>query len=235
MADEDTDLDTGSQLEISDEDAERLLADAIDTDDEQPDRRQRTRRGDTERSQRRPRRDEADQDDDSDDEDDGGLGDRGRRALESMKEQRKAARAAERQARTELAEIKSRLEKYENEGKSELQRLQEAAQTGTSRAEKAEAALRRREIAEERAPEHATLTQIKAVAKRLSGGNDDELYDDADELFELLAPEPPKSSARTTRRPEERLQRPRGGVDPEEDDEPNDPRALADLIRNRGR
>ena len=237
MADQHDDQDT-PELEISDEDAERLLADAVDDDGERTERRRPARRGDRtrdDRAQRRPRRDEVD-DSDEDDSEDEELGERGRRALEAMKEQRKAARQAERKAQTELAELRKRLEEYEGANKSELQRLQEAAQTGLTRAEKAEAALRRREIAEERAPAHATLAQIKAVAKRLSGDNDDELADDADELFDLLVPEPPAPKpARTTRRPEERLQRPRGGVDPEIDDEESDPRKLADLIRSRSR
>lgn len=202
--------DQSADLEVSDEDAERLLEDGS---------------GD----------DSAD-DADSDQGDPDQLGDPGRRALNKLREERKSARAERDRFKNELAQLRAKLAEHEDKGKSELQRLQEAAQSGMTRAEKAEAALRRREIAEERAPAHATLAQIKAVAKRLTGGTDDELYDDADELFELLVPAPPKPApSRTTRRPEERLQRPRGGVDPEEDDDtPSDPRALAEFIRSRG-
>jgi hypothetical protein len=119
-----------------------------------------------------------------------------------------------------------KLRKHEDANKSEAERLSEAAQESRTRAEKAEAALRRREIAEDRAPEHATLAQIKAVAKRLSGDDDDALEADADELFAFLAPEPAKP--RTPQRPKERM---RGGGDPEEEPEETDPRKLADLIR----
>lgn len=120
-----------------------------------------------------------------------------------------------------------KLREYEDKDKSESQRLQEALGEHQTRAEKAEAALRRREVAEARAPEHATVAQIKAVAKRLHGDSDDDLETDADELFGLLAPEP----RRVASRPQERL---RGGGEPDDEPEETDPRKLADLIpRNR--
>lgn len=121
------------------------------------------------------------------------------------------------------------LKKYEDANKSESERLQEALSQHQSRAEKAEAALRRREIAEQRAPEHATVAQIKAVAKRLSGDSEDDLEADADELFALLAPAP-EPKAKTPSRPKERL---RGGGDPDEEPEETDPRKLAALIPRR--
>lgn len=124
----------------------------------------------------------------------------------------------------------TKLKEFEDADKSETERLSEAAQESRTRAEKAEGALRRREIAEERAPEHATLAQIKAVAKRLTGDSDEDLEADADDLFALLAPEPPK--ARTPGKPRERL---RGGGEPDEEPEENDPRKLADAIRKRER
>jgi murein DD-endopeptidase MepM/ murein hydrolase activator NlpD len=120
------------------------------------------------------------------------------------------------------------LKKYEDANKSESERLQEALVTHQSRAEKAEAALKRREIAELRAPEHATVAQIKAVAKRLAGESDDDLEADADELFALLAPAP--APPKTPSRPRERL---RGGADPDEEPEENDPHKLAALVPRR--
>lgn len=228
--------DQNDTLDIPDEDAERLLD---DPPEERPARRERGERTDERRSERRTRRGATDDDgDDSEDDADGEpLREQGRRALDAMKEQRRRARAETAAAKRELDELRQRLEQYESANKSDLQRLQEAAESGKSRADKAEAALRRREIAEERAPAHASLAQIKAVAKRLAGDDDDALADDADELFELLAPAPPEPpKARTTRRPEERLSRPRGGVDPEEDDDvPDDPRKLAAYISERNR
>jgi len=204
MADEE---DQGSDLEISDEDAERLLAGALDEDS-----------GDESESDRG----DPDQ-----------LGDPGRRALDRLREERKTARAERDRVKNELAELRKKLAKYEDEGKSELQRLQEAAESHKTRAERVEAALRKREIAEERAPAHATLAQIKAVAKRLSGDDDDALAEDADELFGLLVPPPVEKEKppRTPSRPKERL-RP-GSADPEDDDDETDPRKLADAVRRR--
>ena len=121
------------------------------------------------------------------------------------------------------------LKKYEDANKSESERLQEALTTHQTRAEKAESALKRREIAESRAPEHATVAQIKAVAKRLAGESDDDLEADADELFALLAPAP-AAAPKTPSRPKERL---RGGGDPDDEPEETDPRKLAALIPRR--
>jgi murein DD-endopeptidase MepM/ murein hydrolase activator NlpD len=120
------------------------------------------------------------------------------------------------------------LKKYEDANKTEAERLQEALSQHQSRAEKAEFALKRREIAEQRAPEHATPAQIRAVAKRLAGDNDEALEKDADELFELLAPAP--STPKTTSKPQERL---RGGSDPDEPVEESDPRKLAAMLPRR--
>lgn len=183
--------------ELNDEDAERLLSDAIDDADEDDD-------SDGSSRSKKP----ADKD----------LG----KLQDELLKWRSLARKHERQAK----ESSGRLKKYEDQNKSEAERLQEAAQESRTRAERAEANLRRREIAEERAPEHASLAQIKAVAKRLSGESDEDMEADADELFSLLAPEPPKP--RTPSRPKERL---RGGGEPDEEPEEQDPRRLADLIR----
>jgi hypothetical protein len=124
----------------------------------------------------------------------------------------------------------AKLKQYEDQNKTELQRLQEERDSGMTRAEKAEAALKRRELAEQFAPEHATVAQIKAVAKRLSGADDDELEADAKELFELIAPEPKAAPKVAGSRPKERL---KGGSEPDEAPEVTDPRKLADLIPRR--
>jgi hypothetical protein len=126
------------------------------------------------------------------------------------------------------------LKKYEDANKSESERLQEERDSHKTRAEKAEAALKRREIAEQLAPDHATVKQISQVAKRMSGEDDDALEADAKELFDLLAPAPEptesKPGTKTPARPKERL---KGGADPDEEPEETDPRKLAALLPRR--
>jgi hypothetical protein len=187
-------------LEISDEDAERLLEDPEDEGSDSDDT-------DDSGERRRPDKDAA-------------------ANSTELSKWKSLARKHEREAKARAAKLRE----YEDANKSEAQRLQDSASEFKTRAEKAESALRRREIAEERAPAHATLAQIKAVAKRLSGDDDEALEGDADELFALLVPAAPKESPpKTSQRPKERL-RP-GNTDPEEDDEETDPRKLADSIR----
>jgi murein DD-endopeptidase MepM/ murein hydrolase activator NlpD len=197
--DHDDDHESRITDDMSDEDAERLLADAVDDDD------------------------------DSDDDSDSADGKKKRSDKDAAATAAELAKWKQLARRHERAykETSGKLKKYEDQNKSETERLQETAQESATRAAKAEAALRRREIAEERAPAHATLAQIKAVAKRLSGDDDEALEADADELFELLAPEPAKP--RTPQRPKERM---RGGGDPEEEVEETDPRKLAEMVLN---
>jgi murein DD-endopeptidase MepM/ murein hydrolase activator NlpD len=131
-----------------------------------------------------------------------------------------------RQNEKNLRDTQKKVTEFENAGKSEAERLQEAAATHQTRAEKAEAALKRRELAEEFAPEHATLAQIKAVARRMSGESDDELEKDAKELFELIAPAPSRQPV--PGKPKEKL---RGGADPDDgEDGEMDPVKLAAKI-----
>ena len=200
--DRDTSLDG-----ISDEDAERLLDDPDDTENDDADEHEDDVPGRTKLTERDLER-----------------------ARQDALKWRNLARKHERESKARAA----KLAEYDDASKSESQRLTDRLAEAERRAERAEFANRRREIAEERAPEHATPAQIRAVAKRLSGESDDDLADAADELFALLAPEPAVVKPRTTRRPEERLARPRGGTDPEDDDIEDDPRKLAELI-SRGR
>lgn len=180
--------------------------------------------------------DDVDIDDNPDDVDDDGdddkskkpadkdnLGDAGKKALDAMKRERNAARKA-------LADVQAKLKSYEDKGKTETERLAEAAEEAKSRASKAEETHRRLATAMDRAPEGATLAQIKAVAKRLSGDTEEELEADADELFALLAPKSDPDEDRKkppAGRPKERL---RGGGDPNDEPEEMDPRKLAELI-----
>lgn len=153
------------------------------------------------------------------------LGDAGKRALDRMKAARKAA---EKQS----AELKARLDKYENANKSELQRLTEERDQLRDTSTKAVSKAKALEIALEAAPDHASLAQVRAVAKRVRGENDDELEADATELFELLAPAPDEKSVKVAgSRPQPRLKG--GTADPDEDPEETDPRKLAALLPRR--
>lgn len=157
----------------------------------------------------------------SDDDGAADLGDAGKRALDAMKRERNAAR-------DEAKELRGKVKSFEDKDKSESQRLSEAADDAKTRAGKAEQGYKRLQTAMDRAPEGATLSQIKAVAKRLHGESDEELEADADELFALLAPSQSTSGKKPPAgKPKERL---RGGGDPDEEPEETDPRKLAALI-----
>ncbi len=185
-------------LEISEEDAERLLEDPDDAD--------------------------SDTNEDSGDRRRPDKGDDGPHP--ELAKWKALARKHEREAKARAAKLRE----YEDANKSEAQRLADSASEFKTRAEKAESALRRREIAEERAPAHATPKQIAWVARRIAGESDEDFETDADDLFAQIAPAPAKESApKTSQRPKERL-RP-GNADPEEDEEETDPRKLADSIR----
>lgn len=189
---------------LDDDDAKRLLDDADeDSDDDAP----------------------ADKKDDDDQGDPSALRDPGKKALDAMKRERNAARK-------ELADARAKLKEIEDKDKTETQRLQEARDELNKRATASEERLRAFQVAMDRAPEHATLAQVRAVAKRVRGETDEDLEEDADELFGLLAPAPPEKPERKTPvagRPRERSTR--GGADPDDEPEETDPRKLAALIR----
>lgn len=120
------------------------------------------------------------------------------------------------------------LKKYEDANKTDAERREERATAAEARATKAETALLRREVAESSAPEGATVAQLKNAAKRIVGDTREELEQDAADYWS----EHPVASAaaKTTGRPKERL---RGGSDPEEPVEENDPIKLAAMIPRR--
>jgi hypothetical protein len=151
------------------------------------------------------------------------LNDPGKKAIDAMKRERNAAKKA-------LKEALDELKTYKDRDKTDTERLTEAAEDAKTRAAKAETNLRKLQTAMDRAPEGATLQQIRAVAKRLSGDTEEELESDADELFELLAPKSTSDDgkrAAPSGKPKPNL---RGGGDPDEEPEEMDPRKLADLI-----
>lgn len=190
---------------ITEEDAEKLLAGAVDKG----------------------------KDDDPDPEGADQLGDPGRKALDAIKEQRRAAREERDKAKAELEQVRAELRKHSDKDKTEMQRLIEERDSLKSELGKTTSAMRRREFAEEFAPEHATTAQVRAVAKRLTGDSDADLEADAKELYALIAPAPPKP---TPGKPKERLrdggERLRGGGGSDDDDaDEMDPRKLAALIK----
>lgn len=187
MADKE-ELDTG-ELDGTDNDAEQLLADAVEAD-------------------------EAAGGKDVD-----AVAESGKDWKAEAEKWRQLSRKNEKSFKDTAAKLK----KYEDEGKSELQRLQEERDQLRESSSKAASEARAMRVAMDRAPEHATLAQVRAVAKRVRGEEDDELEQDADELFALLAPEP-KAATKTPSRPKERL---KGGSEPDEEPEEMDPRKLA--------
>lgn len=151
------------------------------------------------------------------------LNDSGKKAIDAMKRERNAAKKA-------LKDVLEELKTYKDRDKTDAERLTEAAEEAKSRAATAETSLRKLQTAMDRAPEGATLQQIRAVAKRLSGDSEEELEADADELFELLAPKSTSDDGKRSApsgKPKPTL---RGGGDPDEEPEEMDPRKLADLI-----
>lgn len=128
----------------------------------------------------------------------------------------------------ELEPLAAKARELEDANKSETEKLVEDRDTHKTRADSASATLRKLTVALDAAPDGATLQQVRAVAKRLSGDTDEELAADAEELYELLGS---KGKARVPGKPTERL--PSGGTNPDEPIEETDPRKLAELITRR--
>lgn len=204
----DTDDDQNDDLGVTDAEAEQLLADAVEADDES----------------------------DSDSNSDSDGGDSGRSDTDDSKLADEVAKwkSLARKHEKDSKGYASKLKQYEDANKSDLERWEERATTAESRAGTAESKAKALEIAIERAPEHASLAQVRAVAKRVRGEDDEALEKDADELFELLAPasssSEPKPGEKTSARPKERL---KGGADPDEEHEETDPRKLAAQLPRR--
>lgn len=175
-------------------------------------------------------KDDVDKSDESDNTGDDPLSPAGQRALDRIKEDRRAIREERDKIRAELQKAQDELRKHSDKDKSETQRLQEERDALKAELSKATSSMKRRDVAEEFAPEHATPAQIRAVAKRLHGDTDAELEADARELYALIAPEPAVSKSSVSSKPKERL---RGGGDSDEGPEETDPSKLAALLPRR--
>jgi hypothetical protein len=131
------------------------------------------------------------------------------------------ARKNEKQFKSTADELKQ----YKDKDKTELERLTERATNAEKLAATASSQANAMRIAMETAPEHATLAQVKAVAKRVRGDDDEALEKDAAELFEMLAPTP--KTPKTPGKPTEKL---KGGSEPDEEVEETDGRKIAAKI-----
>jgi chromosome segregation ATPase len=165
-----------------------------------------------------------DGDDSSDDSaDDDGKGSGKGSESNPLESERDEWKRRSRKHERDLKATQAELNKIKDKDKTETQRLTEERDSLKTTAEKAADALARMNIAADLAPEGATLAQLRKVAKRLRGDNDEELEADAKELWEDFGP----TKTPTAGRPKERL---RGGADPSEDPEETDPKKLAALI-----
>lgn len=131
--------------------------------------------------------------------------------------------------RREKAEIAGRLKEYEDQNKTEAERLEERAATAEQRATAAEAASLRLEVALDKAPEGMSIVQVRKLAKRLTGATREELEADAEELFSDFAPDD-DDGQEPPRRPRERL---RPGAVPGSTPDETDPRKLAAMVPRR--
>jgi len=140
-----------------------------------------------------------------------------------------------RQNEKNLRDAQKKIDEFENKALTESQRLEKERDGYRSTAESASSQLKHMNVAIEHAPEHATLAQLRKVAKRLRGDSDDDLEADAKELWADFAPAPssegaPKSGS-VVGKPKERL---KGGADPDEAvDEMNPAKIVANIPRAR--
>lgn len=128
----------------------------------------------------------------------------------------------------ELEPLAQKAKELEDANKSEVERLSEASETYKSRAETSETQLKKYQAAFDNAPDGASVTQIKAVAKRIQGDSDEDLETDAQELFELLSAQSSGDSGPKV--PAKPKEAPRGGGEPDDEPEETDPAKLADKI-----
>ncbi len=137
---------------------------------------------------------------------------------------------------SELEPLAKRAKELEDSKKTDLERLSGEVQEHQSRASKAEGELMRLRVALRKG-----LSEVQA--KRLIGGNEEELEADADDLLASFGPpktpepepepdpEPTRPSNRRER-PQERL-RPGAVPDAETEPEETDPRKLAAMVPRR--
>ena len=147
------------------------------------------------------------------------------RAWNTIKTQRERERALER----EKQELSGQLQSYKDAEKSDLERAEEARVSMEQRATSAEAAALRLDVALDKAPDGMPVSQIRKLAKRLTGATREEIEADAEELFADFVPEP-EQEPEPGARPRPRL---RAGAAPSAEPEENDPAKLAAQVPRR--
>lgn len=135
------------------------------------------------------------------------------------------ARKHEQQAKTN-ATAATKLAEIEDAKKTAEQKAADKAADLERRATSAELAAMRTDVALDKAPDGMPLSQIRKLAKRLTGATREELEADAAELFAEFAPAE-KDEDDTRRRPRERL---KSGAAPGAEPEENDPKKLAAAV-----
>lgn len=151
----------------------------------------------------------------------------------------KARVAAERKKFGDVNELRRKAKAFddlEQAKKTELEQLTDKATQAEDRATKAELAAMRLDVAFDNAPEGMPVSKIRALAKRLSGGTQEELEADAKELFAEFADTKADGDGQTKPDPGQRPRESMGSVplpggDRIQLDEPTDPRKLAERIR----
>ena len=146
------------------------------------------------------------------------LGDAGKKALE-------AERKARRDAEARLKQLEQTLAERADAEKSELEKLTDKLGEAQTNATSAAQSLMRLEVALEKAPDGMGISQVRKLAKRLSGDTREALEADAEELFgEFGAGQPPSGQP---------TPKPKGGNNPAADDESVDADAIAERIAAR--
>lgn len=166
-------------------------------------------------------------DDDDDPEGSEYLGDPGKKALTSLKERNRAIREERDRYKAEFDRVNGELRKHSDKDKSELQRAIEERDALKTELGKVASAQKRRDAAEDYAPDGAEPALIRAASKYINGDTEAELKAAAEEFYSLVRPSSPKTPV--PGKPKEGL---RGGgnpPDPTEDNE-TDPAKLAARI-----
>jgi hypothetical protein len=132
----------------------------------------------------------------------------------------------------ELQPLADEAQQLRDSQKSELEKLTEKASGFEERATAAEIASMRLEVALDKAPEGMPVSKIRTLAKRLSGSTQEELEQDATELFAEFAPVNGDEDKPSGQRPKESLGKvPLPNSDRIQLDDETDPRKLASKIR----